>query len=142
MLSKVSDRQGQLFGSGFLNRDTEWVVQPSPQVAVGQQIEAEQRHQIRKAPFPRGFQLQKFQQQHGNQCCPNLGLDGVFAGADEGFDLQVLLQVLEKEFNLPAKPIALASVAAERRGSLVNRMISRCCSSSQTVMRRSEPEHS
>ena len=49
--------------------------------------------------------MQELQQQHGDQCCPNLRLDGVFAGADEGLDLEVLLQRLEEQFDLPAEPV-------------------------------------
>jgi hypothetical protein len=46
--------------------------------------------------------LEKAQDQYRNQCCPNLNLDGIGAGPDKGLDLEVLLQMLEEDFNLPA----------------------------------------
>jgi hypothetical protein len=50
-------------------------------------------------------ELEIFEQQYGNQCCPNLGLQGVGAGTDEGLDLEVLLEHLEEEFDLPSIPV-------------------------------------
>ena len=46
--------------------------------------------------------MQPFQQKHRDQGCPNLDAKGVFAGADEALHGQVLLQRLEKQFDLPA----------------------------------------
>lgn len=40
--------------------------------------------------------------------CPNLNLDRVLAGSDERFDLEILLEHLEKAFNLPAGFINVA----------------------------------
>ena len=40
--------------------------------------------------------------------CPNLNLDRVLAGSDERFDLEVLLEHLEKAFDLPASLIDVA----------------------------------
>ena len=33
---------------------------------------------------------------------PNLGLDGIDAGAEKGFDAQILLDPFEEQFDLPA----------------------------------------
>ena len=52
-----------------------------------------------------GTELEVFEQQHGNQCCPNLGLQGIGAGADEGLNLEMLLEHLEEKFDLPAIPV-------------------------------------
>ena len=38
-------------------------------------------------------------------CCPNLRLQGIGAGAHEGLDLQMLLEHLEEQFDLPAVPV-------------------------------------
>jgi len=38
---------------------------------------------------------------HGNQCCPNLYVEGIFAGANEGLHLQILLQGLKEKLYLP-----------------------------------------
>ncbi len=46
--------------------------------------------------------VQPFEQQHGDEGCPNLDAKGVLGGADEGLDLEVLLERLEKELDLPA----------------------------------------
>jgi hypothetical protein len=68
---------------------------------MGKEIHPKQGHQIRKRPSVFGPKLEKFEDQHGNQCCPNLNLDGIRAGSDKGLDLEVLLQMLEEDFNLP-----------------------------------------
>lgn len=46
--------------------------------------------------------MQVTQQQHRDQCRPNLRLDRVGRGANEGLDLQILLGGLEEQFDLPA----------------------------------------
>lgn len=46
--------------------------------------------------------MEPFEEQEGDQGCPKLDQEGVEAGADEGFDFQVLLQGLEKDLYLPA----------------------------------------
>ena len=38
---------------------------------------------------------------------PDLGLDGILGGAEEGFDAQVLLDPLEKEFHLPSVAVEI-----------------------------------
>jgi len=48
-----------------------------------------------------GPKLEKPEDQHGNQCCPNLYPDGIRAGSNKGLDLEVLLQMLEEDLNLP-----------------------------------------
>src|ERR1039457_4026268 len=45
------------------------------------------------------LQLQEAQQQHGDQRRPNLDLDGVGRGTDEGLDLQILFQGLEEQLS-------------------------------------------
>ena len=68
---------------------------------MSKEIHPEQGHQIRKRPAEFGPKLQKTKNQHGNQCCPNLNLDGIGTGANKGLDLEVLLQMLKEDFNLP-----------------------------------------
>ena len=46
--------------------------------------------------------MQPFQQEHGNQGCPNLDVQRVLAGTDEALDFQVLLEGLEEQFDFPA----------------------------------------
>lgn len=85
-----------------IRRRGEGFVEPGHQVAMGKEIHAQQRHQIGQAPAETGGQLQVAQQQHRDQCCPHLGSHRVGRGADEGFDLQVLLEGLEAQLDLPA----------------------------------------
>ena len=40
--------------------------------------------------------MQPFEQEQGDQGCPNLDAEGVLAGTDEGFHGQVLLQGFEQ----------------------------------------------
>lgn len=49
-----------------------------------------------------GSLLEHLDEQRHNGSCPNLAHDGVFVGANEAFDLQVLLDFLEEELDLPA----------------------------------------
>src|SRR5258708_6115408 len=58
-------------------------------------------------PEGAGPQLQVFQQQHGDECCPDLDVQRVGAGAHKGFDAQILLQIAEEDFDLPAFSIDL-----------------------------------
>ena len=54
---------------------------------------------------------QKFvisQQKHGDQRDPELSEDGVFGGAEEGFDFEVLFDPLEKQLDLPTIPIDIS----------------------------------
>ena len=46
--------------------------------------------------------MQVFQEQQGNQGCPNLNTQGILAGTDEGLDLQMLLECFEKDLDLPS----------------------------------------
>jgi len=45
--------------------------------------------------------LEETENQHGNQCCPNLDLDGIGTGSHKGLDLKVLLQGFKEDLNLP-----------------------------------------
>src|ERR1035441_4820620 len=46
--------------------------------------------------------VQPFEQQNGDQGCPNLNAQGVLAGPHEAFHFKVLLKRLEKQLDLPA----------------------------------------
>lgn len=81
MLSKLLRKKIKLFSPGFHHRNLIRTVQPRPQIAVTEQVEPQHRRQIRQAPRPCGFQLEKLQEEHGNQRCPNLRLDRVLSGA-------------------------------------------------------------
>jgi hypothetical protein len=80
--------------------------------------------------------MQPFQQEQGDQGCPNLDAECVLAGADEGFHGQVLLERFEKQFNFPA----LFVDGRDRRGAefqqIGSRTISHSLSASQTTTRR------
>lgn len=45
--------------------------------------------------------MQPLEQEQGDQGCPNLNQQSILTGSDEGFDFQVLLEHLEKQFDLP-----------------------------------------
>ena len=46
--------------------------------------------------------MQPFEQHHGDEGCPYLDAKGVLGGADEGLDLEVLLERLQEQLDLPA----------------------------------------
>jgi len=45
--------------------------------------------------------LKELEDQHGNQCCPNLNLHGIGTGSNKGLDLEVLLQSFKEDLDLP-----------------------------------------
>jgi len=65
------------------------------------QVEPEHGRQIRQRPF--GFRqvMHPFEEQDGDQGCPNLDAQCIFAGADESLHFEVLLQRFEEEFDFP-----------------------------------------
>lgn len=77
-------------------------VEPGHQIAVGKEIHAQQRHQVGEAPAETGGPLQRTHEQHRDQCGPNLSLDRIRRRANERLDLQVLLERLEEQLDLPA----------------------------------------
>lgn len=68
---------------------------------MGEEIYAQECDEIGQTPAETGGQLQILQQ-HRDQCRPKLGLDRIRRGANEGLDLQILLERLEEQFDLPA----------------------------------------
>lgn len=52
--------------------------------------------------------LQVLGQQNSDKRCPNLNPNRIFAGADKRFDLEVLLEHLEKAFDLPTSLVDVA----------------------------------
>ena len=88
-----------------MRRSIEGIIEPVPEVTIGKQVQAEQSHQAAERQVALGTELEILEQQHGHQCCPNLRLQGIGAGADEGLDLEMLLEHLEKELDLPSIPV-------------------------------------
>ena len=66
------------------------------------EVQAQESHQIRKAPPQAAAHLEILQEQDRDECCPNLDVHRIGAGSHEGFDFQVLFDGFEEEFNLPA----------------------------------------
>jgi len=92
-----------LFGDvGELGRGLKGLIDPGEQIAIDEQLLAQQRGEIGQAPAEAGTQLQVLEQEQGNQGGPDLNLQGVGAGADESLDAEVLLERLEEQFDLPA----------------------------------------
>src|ERR1700733_1171674 len=90
-------REGQVSLEGAV-RGVWWgskgFVQPSPEIPVDEEIEAQEGDQVRQTPGQGAAHLQVLQEQDGDQCCPNLNVHRVRARAHEGLDLQVLLERL------------------------------------------------
>ncbi len=76
LLSKFgSPRKHQLLGGGIEpGRRLERLVDPGEQVAIDEQLLAQQRRQVRQAPAEAGTQLQILEQEQGDQGGPNLYL--------------------------------------------------------------------
>ena len=78
------------------------LIDPDPQVPVGKEVVAQHRYQVRKRPLELRPVLQVLQNQNRNQCCPNLDQERIRGGSHKGLDLEVLLDRLEKDLDLPA----------------------------------------
>ena len=79
----------------------ERMIEPSPKISMGKQIHSQQGHQVRKGPIELGSELKEPQNQHRNQCCPNLNPNSIGAGPHKGLDLEVLFQSSEEDLDLP-----------------------------------------
>ena len=79
-----------------IRRRSKGLIEPSHQVAVSKEVHTQQRHQVRQAPAEARGQLQVAQQQHRDQCCPDLGPYSVGRSTHEGLHLQILLERLER----------------------------------------------
>jgi hypothetical protein len=101
MLSKLAKAKLKLFGL-IRNR---WYfkrfIEPGPEIPMGKQVHSQQSNQVRKGPVEFGSKLEEAKDQHRDQCCPNLDLHGIGTGPNKGLDLQVLLQILEEDLDLP-----------------------------------------
>jgi DNA-binding transcriptional LysR family regulator len=78
------------------------LIDPGEQIAIDEQLLAQQCGEIGQAPAETGAQLQVLEQEQCNQGGPDLNLQGIGAGADEGFDAEILFERFEEEFDLPA----------------------------------------
>src|SRR3984885_612964 len=101
-LSNSGERQGKLLGSRRERRRLEGAIEPVAQMAVSKEVQAQEGGQIGERPLGLGEMVQPLQQQDGDEGCPNLNAQSVFAGPHEALQLEVLLQRLEKELYLPA----------------------------------------
>ena len=102
MLSELMETECELFG--FIGN---WwyfkrFIEPGPKISMSKEIHSQQGHEIRKRPVKLGPKLKESQDQHRNQCCPNLNLNGIGTGADKGLDLEVLFQGFKEDLDLPA----------------------------------------
>lgn len=59
--------------------------------------------------------LEVFDDEHGDQCCPNLDVECVLAGAHEGFHFEVLLESLEEDLDLPSVLVYGGNGACRKR---------------------------
>ena len=74
---------------------------------MGEQIPAQQCDQVGERPVDPTSELQQLEQEHGDECRPNLNPHRVGRGSDEGLDAQVLFDGLEEQLDLPALAIDL-----------------------------------
>ena len=102
MLSKLLKTEFELLRLIGNGRYVKGFIEPLPKIPVRKQIHSQQRDQIRKRPVEFGSELKKTQDQHRDQCCPNLDLNRISTGSDKGLDLKVLFQCFEKDLDLPA----------------------------------------
>jgi len=78
------------------------IMQPVHKISIGEEVQAQHRRQVGQGPPGLGEVVQPLEEQQGDQGCPNLDAQGIFAGPDEGLHLEVLLERLEEQLYLPA----------------------------------------
>ena len=81
MLSQLSKIQSQLLRLVRNRQDIKGFVQPLPKVSMRKEVHSKQNNQIRQRLIKFRLELEKPQDQHRNQCCPNLNLHGISARA-------------------------------------------------------------
>src|ERR1039457_6498919 len=91
----------KLFSQWDQRRRAERVLQPAAEIPVGEQVQTQHGSQIGEGPLRLGEMVQPFQQQHGDQRCPNLDQQRIPAGAHKTLHFQVLFEGFEKQFNFP-----------------------------------------
>ena len=64
-----------------------------------------QAGELQESPAHLALEFEPDQEQVSDQSGPDLDEHGILGGAVKGLDLQVLLDPLEKEFNLPAAAV-------------------------------------
>ena len=87
MLSKLTKTELELLG--FI-RDRWYfkrVIEPGPKIPMSKQVHSQQGCKIRKGPVEFRAELKEAENQHRNQCCPNLNLHGIGAGPHKGFGM-------------------------------------------------------
>src|SRR3989304_6608910 len=101
MLSKLNETELQLFG--FIRNRWCFVrfIEPGPKIPMSKKVHSQQGHEIRKGPIQLGAKLKEPQDQHRNQCCPNLDFYRIGTGPHEGLDLKALLQGFKEDLYLP-----------------------------------------
>ena len=108
-------------------RRLEGFIDPGEQVAIDEQLLAQQSGEIGQTPAEAGAQLQVLEHEQRDQRGPDLNLQGVGAGAHEGLDAQVLLQRFEEQLDLPALAVdggdggggKAAMIGEKHQGALV-----------------------
>ena len=115
-LSNSRQGEGELLGGAWQSRRIKRIAGPFDQVAIGKEVQPEQRSEFGQRPFGARQIVQPFQKQQRDQGCANLDAQCVFAVIDQ----IVLLQA--RDFSPlsdgPAKPAATAAGTTPKRWKL------------------------
>lgn len=82
--------------------DIPWIMYPFHKIPVGKEVQAQHGSHDRDGPPRFREMMHPLDQQQGDQGCPNLDHERVFACPDKGFDFQILFQGFEKQLDFPA----------------------------------------
>jgi hypothetical protein len=86
----------------------EWRIEPIPEISSGKEVGGQDRAKGIEGPRELRFEFQIAEEQVGDECHPQLGQQGVLRSADKAFDLELLLDGFEEEFDLPAVFVKLS----------------------------------
>lgn len=115
--SAVQDRQEEARDprEGEERQRLEGLCEPLGQVAISEQVQAEKGGEGRQGPAGTREMMKPLEDQEGQQGRPDLDPQGILGRSEEGPRLQVLLQGLAEELDLPAVTVD----RRDRRGAEV-----------------------
>src|SRR6516164_5021851 len=102
VLSRLAKGQHPLRGREHGGQALDRLIEPGSEIPIREEVHSQQGDQVRQRPGEAGLELEVLEQQHRDQGGPDLHLQGIGAGPHKGLDLQVLLQGLEEQLDLPA----------------------------------------
>lgn len=102
MLSELGKVQKQLLRFIRNWSNLKRVIESSPKIPMSKQVHSQQSYQVRKGLIKLRSELKEAQDQHCDQCCPNLNPDGIGA-----FTVSIPVRLYYKTFNSSSSQVLI-----------------------------------